>query len=95
MIARGLKNWTARVSRTGVSTPCYRTFSKIYVNHRETAENTDSAPFEFTEESYGEVETLLAKYPSNYKKSAAIPMLFLAQKQNDNFLSLSAMRKVA
>ena len=42
-----------------------------------------------------EVQRLLSKYPSNYKKSAVISVLFLAQKQNDNFLSLSAMKKVA
>lgn len=38
---------------------------------------------------------MLKKYPGNYQKSAVIPMLFLAQKQNDNFLSVSAMNKVA
>lgn len=72
-----------------------RTFSDMYVNHRETAANNDSTPFEFTDESYDEIHKLLNKYPSNYKKSAMIPALFIAQKQNDNFLTLSAMRKVA
>lgn len=37
----------------------------------------------------------MAKYPTNYKHSAVIPMLFIAQKQNDNYLTLSAMNKVA
>jgi NADH dehydrogenase (ubiquinone) flavoprotein 2 len=37
----------------------------------------------------------LAKFPDNYKHSAVIPVLFIAQKQNDNFLTLSAMNKVA
>ena len=37
----------------------------------------------------------MAKYPSNWKRSAIIPLLHLAQKQENNFLSLSAMRKVA
>jgi NADH dehydrogenase (ubiquinone) flavoprotein 2 len=41
------------------------------------------------------VEKILAKFPSNWKRSAIIPLLHLAQKQSDNFLSLSAMRKVA
>lgn len=72
-----------------------RPFSHIYVNHRETAANNDSTPFEFTDESYAEIDKLLKKYPSNYKKSALIPTLFIAQKQNDNFLTLAAMRKVA
>jgi len=38
---------------------------------------------------------LLKKYPDNYKSSAVIPALFIAQKQNDNFLTLAAMNKVA
>lgn len=37
----------------------------------------------------------MSKFPSNWKRSAIIPLLTLAQKQNSNFLSLSAMRKVA
>ena len=51
--------------------------------------------FEFSEENYKEVEKILKNLPSNYKKSACIPLLMLAQKQNNNFLSLSAMRKCA
>lgn len=66
-----------------------------YVKHRYTEENTEETPFEFTEENYKEVDRLLSKFPKNYKQSACIPLLMLAQKQNDNFLSLSAMNKVA
>ena len=36
-----------------------------------------------------------AKYPSNYKQSAIIPLLDLAQRQAGNFLPLAAMNKVA
>ena len=52
-------------------------------------------PFDFTLENYERVNTILAKYPSNYKQSACIPLLDLAQRQNGMFLSLSAMDKVA
>jgi len=96
MIAKGISS-LVRFGRTSVSISSYssKMFSAMYVNHRQTSENTDSTPFEFTEENYKEIAKILAKYPSNYKKSGAIPLLFLAQKQNDNFLTLSAMRKVA
>lgn len=73
----------------------FAAFSDVYVNHRDTPENNDSVPFDFTQENYTEIQRILSKYPSNYKRSAVIPLLFLAQKQNDNFLSLSAMKKVA
>jgi NADH dehydrogenase (ubiquinone) flavoprotein 2 len=66
-----------------------------FVNHRDTGDNLEETPFEFTEENYEKVKTHIAKFPDNYKHSAVIPVLFVAQKQNDNFLTLSAMNKVA
>lgn len=70
-------------------------FSAGYFSHKPTAYNNDNTPFEFTEDNYGEVQRILSKYPEKHKRSAIIPLLMLAQKQNDNFLSLNAMRKVA
>ena len=42
-----------------------------------------------------QIKTLLSRYPSNYKQSAVIPILDLAQQQNEGWLSLNAMNKVA
>lgn len=72
-----------------------RVFSSGQVVHTPDPKNTSSHVFNFTPENEQKVLHLLSKYPSNYKKSAVIPVLFLAQKQNDNFLSFSAMQKVA
>ena len=66
-----------------------------FANHRNTEDNLEETPFEFTAESYAAIEKLLPKYPDNYKSSAIIPVLFIAQKQNNNFLTLSAMHKTA
>jgi len=44
------------------------------------------APFQAAE--------IVAQFPTNYKASAMIPILDLAQKQNKGWLSLSAMNKV-
>jgi len=52
----------------------------IISHHVETPFNDDKVPFEFTATSYAEIEKVLTKYPSNYKKSAVIPVLFIAQK---------------
>ena len=71
-----------------------RSFS-AFVNHRNTEDNLDETPFEFTKENYETINKIISKYPSNYKHSAVIPLLFVAQKQNDNYLTLSAMNKVA
>lgn len=70
-------------------------FSGGYSSHRNSETNNDSTPFEFTDENYKEIEKILAKFPSNWKRSAIIALLTLAQKQSNNFLSLNAMRKVA
>ena len=66
-----------------------------FANHRNTEDNLEESPFEFTEESYKAIDKLLDKFPENYKSSAVIPVLFIAQKQNNNFLTLSAMHKTA
>ena len=66
-----------------------------FVNHRNTEDNLEETPFEFTEENYFKIQEKLGNFPDNYKHSAVIPVLFIAQKQNNNFLTLSAMNKVA
>jgi len=63
--------------------------------HITTDENNLSTPFEFNEQSMREIERTLGKYPSNYKQSAVIPLLWIAQAQNDNWIPLTAMNKIA
>lgn len=65
------------------------------VVHKETDYNNDKTPFEWTNESLKKIETVLAKFPSNYKQSAVIPLLYIAQEQGANWLPLTAMNKVA
>lgn len=38
---------------------------------------------------------ILTNFPTNYKASAVIPLLDLAQKQNQGWLSLNAMNKAS
>ena len=49
-----------------------------FVNHRNTADNLEETPFEFTEDSYQQIYEKLSHYPNNYKHSAVIPVLFIA-----------------
>jgi len=63
--------------------------------HREDPNNTAEAPFDFTSENYEEIGRILKKYPANYKASAVIPLLDLAQRQCGGWLPLAAMNKVA
>lgn len=51
--------------------------------------------FTFTSENESRVQEIISKYPSQYKKAAMIPLLELAQRQNSNWLPISAMNHVA
>jgi len=63
--------------------------------HRDTSYNNAAIPFSFTGEFVPEAQAIIKQYPPQYKKAAVIPLLHLAQKQNDNWLSISAMNHVA
>lgn len=44
---------------------------------------------------FPQVEEIISRYPTNYKASAVIPVLDLAQQQNGGWLTLNTMNKVA
>lgn len=84
---------TAVTVASRLSIACFS--SHAFKPRAETAKRTPPPAFEFTQENLAEIEKLFAKYPPTHRASALIPMLHLAQKQNNNFLSLTAMNKVA
>ena len=51
--------------------------------------------FEFSEENLVKLEIILKRYPKKNKKSAVMPLLYLAQKQNNNWIPLAAMKYIA
>ena len=51
--------------------------------------------FSFTEENLSVAKSILSKYPENRKKSAVMPLLYLAQRQNQNWIPLAAIKYVA
>ena len=51
--------------------------------------------FKFTDENLLVAEEILKKYPKTNKKSALMPFLYLAQKQNQNWIPLAAMKYIA
>ena len=50
--------------------------------------------FKFTKENLVLAENILKKYPKERKKSAVMPLLYLAQKQNDNWIPLAALKYI-
>ncbi len=51
--------------------------------------------FEFNEENQPKVEKILSKYPADRKKSAVMPLLDLAQRQNENWISQDVIATIS
>ena len=51
--------------------------------------------FTFSEENKEKIKVILKKYPDTKKKSAVMPLLYLAQKQNNNWIPLAAIELIA
>jgi NADH dehydrogenase (ubiquinone) flavoprotein 2 len=51
--------------------------------------------FAFTPQNLSRVEEIIARYPAGRQQSAVMPLLMLAQRQNENWLPRAAMDAVA
>lgn len=60
-----------------------------------TSETENTETFAFTAENMDAARTVIAKYPEGWQASAVMPLLDLAQRQNDNRLTRAAMDYVA
>ncbi|MEL0041972.1 MAG: NAD(P)H-dependent oxidoreductase subunit E, partial [Candidatus Puniceispirillum sp.] len=53
------------------------------------------ASFAFTAENEAEIKRIVAKYPKGRQASAVMPLLDLAQRQNDNWIPIKAIELIA
>ena len=51
--------------------------------------------FEFNSSSLEEANKIVSKYPKGKQQSAVMALLYIAQKQNENWIPLSAMKYIA
>ena len=51
--------------------------------------------FKFSDENFNKSKKIIKKYPKNKQASAIMPLLYLAQKQNNNWIPLVAMKYLA
>jgi len=72
-------------------------FQQVRTSHAPvSAEDVpDVAEFKFTPENLKRAERIVSIYPKGHQAAAVIPLLDLAQRQNDNWLPLKAMNYVA
>ena len=50
--------------------------------------------FEFNSDSLEEANKIISKYPRGKQQSAVMALLYIAQKQNDNWIPLAAMKYI-
>ncbi|PKA63320.1 NADH dehydrogenase [ubiquinone] flavoprotein 2, mitochondrial [Apostasia shenzhenica] len=72
-----------------------RSYSTALNYHIDSPDNNPNMPWEFSQTNKERVNEILSHYPSNYKQSAVIPLLDLAQQQHGGWLPVSAMNEVA
>ena len=58
---------------------------------RRPAKNQPES-FEFSPSSLEAAKVMVAKYPKSKQQSAVMALLYIAQKQNDNWIPLAAMK---
>ena len=57
--------------------------------------NDQPKDFKFNDQNLKLVEEILKRYPKKNKRSAVMPLLYLAQRQNENWIPLAAMKYIA
>lgn len=88
--------WNAQLRAAALTNPSYSTNSHdLFNTHRDTPDNNQTTTFEWTEANLKICKEIIEHYPPNYKASAVIPVLDIAQQQNAGYLSLAAMNSVA
>ena len=56
---------------------------------------TQPKSFEFSQDNLQKAENIIKQYPKNKKASAVLALLYLVQKQHDNWIPLAAIKYVA
>ena len=51
--------------------------------------------FEFNSSSLNAAKTIVSKYPEGKQQSAVMALLYIAQRQNNNWIPLAAMKYIA
>ncbi|KXS22455.1 NADH dehydrogenase flavo protein 2 [Gonapodya prolifera JEL478] len=101
VVCRGASPFSSTVPFVAAPAPRLFHTSPYVASHggaaqfRKTDYNDPSIPFKFTPENAEHAAAIVQKFPPQYKKGATIPLLHLAQRQNNGFCSISVMNYVA
>ena len=67
----------------------------ILANTEDCTMNDRDMEFSFTDDNLRQAGAIIARYPAGKERSAIMPLLYLAQRQNDNWIPRSAMNYIA
>lgn len=96
MLARRLTQRLSEIRHAfGKNPQASRSLSTALNYHLNTPDNNPDIPWQFTPKNLEKAKEIMSHYPSNYKQSAVIPLLDLAQQQHGGWLTVSAMNEVA
>lgn len=62
---------------------------------QDAIKQAPNEPFSFTDENVAEARRIIAKYPEGRQQSAVMGLLYLAQRQNNGWLSQPALEYIA
>ncbi|CAN6441159.1 unnamed protein product [Victoria cruziana] len=94
--ARNAGKRLLEIRRSLIQTPqVTRSFSTALNYHIDSPDNNPNILWDFTDANRERVKEILSHYPSNYKRSAVIPLLDLAQQQHGGWIPVSAMNTIA
>lgn len=65
------------------------------MRHVDTERNNSRIPWDFTLESYKEIDRIMATFPRSRRRSGVLPLLHLAQRQNGGWIPVTAQYKIA
>src|SRR5262245_38249196 len=65
------------------------------MSHAPKQDFVQPTEFKFTKENMVKIEMHIAKYPKGKQQSAVMPLLDIAQRQNDNWIPEAAMEEIA
>merc|ERR1711939_1274754 len=91
--SRAVRSGAQQQPRRSFQASAFRRSEGLNV-HRDSPNNNPSIPFKFNETNERLIQEVLSRYPSQYKKAAAMPLLDLGQRQH-GFTSISVMNYVA
>ncbi|CAN0898276.1 NADH dehydrogenase [ubiquinone] flavoprotein 2, mitochondrial [Linum grandiflorum] len=84
-----------RQALRGGASQASRSLSTALNYHIDSPDNKPDVQWEFSSTNQEKVKEIISHYPSNYKQSAVIPLLDLAQQQHGGWLPVAAMNAVA